>query len=202
MVAPMFTCPGSSTAYAPNEFLPSEKLPLTQDGAIVDLHFTSFKTSIDDLLRSGRSNVPNELISVMRRVIDTVSTIDEDIQQYEMNPNMSRTLSLEEQELLDTLKTRINATLSNLITASKNHVVSVGLSPISLLDAAASHLCFSMVELVQLVGMRRANEAEIANNEKSDVNHPKYDDNFQRPWWGSNHVFQNATSHQWDLSPD
>ncbi|KAA1124288.1 component of the polarisome [Puccinia graminis f. sp. tritici] len=165
----------SSTIYAPKEFLPNEKLPLTQNGAIVDIHFTSFTASIDDLLRSGRSNVSNELISVMRRVIDTVSTIDEDIQQFELNPNMSGRLNLEEQESLDTMKTRINATLSNLITASKNHVVSLGLSPISLLDAAASHLSFSMVELVQLVGMRRATEAEIEMSETLNA-HSKYDD--------------------------
>ncbi|WAQ81558.1 hypothetical protein PtA15_1A900 [Puccinia triticina] len=166
----------SSTIYAPKEFLPNEKLPLTQNGAIVDIHFTSYTASIDDLLRSGRSNVSNELISSVRRVIDTVSTIDEDIQQFELDPSMSGRLNLEEQESLDTMKTRINATLSNLITATKNHVVSLGLSPISLLDAAASHLSFSMVELVQLVGMRRATEAEIEMSENFHANRSKYDD--------------------------
>ncbi|KAH9473114.1 hypothetical protein Pst134EA_000192 [Puccinia striiformis f. sp. tritici] len=166
----------SSTTHGPKEFLPNQKLPLTQNGAIVDIHFTSFSSSIDDLLRSARSNVSNELISVMRRVIDVVSTIDEDIQQYESNPKMYGGLSQAQQESLDSTKTRINATLSNLITASKNHLVSSGLSPISLLDAAASHLCFSMVELVQLVGMRRANDREIELSENYHANRPKYDD--------------------------
>lgn len=166
----------SSASYPSNDFLPNEKLPLSPNGAIVDVHFTSFTSSIDDLLRAGRFNATNDVILVLKTVIDAVGTIDEDVQQYELNPAMIRRLSHEDQEKLDGLKHRINSTLSNLITAAKNHVMSFGLSPISLLDAAASHLCFSLVELVQLVGMRRATAAEIEMNENLGSDRAKYDD--------------------------
>lgn len=60
-----------------------------------------------------------------------------------------------DQDFLNALKPKINATLSNLMTASKNHATSFGMSPVSLLDAAASHLSATIVDLVRLLKIRR-----------------------------------------------
>nr|AIC33780.1 GIT_SHD [Puccinia cf. psidii AE-2014] len=159
-----------STLHGSKNFLPNERFPLSDTGAIVDIHFAAFTTSIDELLQVGRSNVVTEVISVMRTVIDAVGTIDEDIQQFELNTISINSLNSDELDKLELLKDRINSTLSNLITASKNHAISFGLSPISLLDAAASHLSFSLVELVKLVGMRKGSAAEIEFRQKFHLN--------------------------------
>ncbi|KAI8452982.1 hypothetical protein BY996DRAFT_2947872 [Phakopsora pachyrhizi] len=168
------------TLHSPRLFIPNERLPLSENGAVVDIHFTTFTSSIDELLRAGRANVNDEVISAMRVVINAVANLDEDVQQFELNSSSNSAnsaLSLEDQEKLEALKDRINSTLSNLITASKNHVVSFGLSPISLLDAAASHLSFSLIELVKLVGMRAATAAEIELSQNYRLHQPRYDDN-------------------------
>jgi protein SPA2 len=58
------------------------------------------------------------------------------------------------------LEERVEATLSNLVTASKTHATSSGLSPVSLLDAAASHVSAAVTELGRVVFLRRATKAE------------------------------------------
>ncbi|EGG11533.1 uncharacterized protein MELLADRAFT_115294 [Melampsora larici-populina 98AG31] len=160
----------TSVLHATKNFIPSERFPVTGNGAIADIHFTAFTSSIDELLQAGRSNGNNEVITAMRTVITAVGTVDEDIQQFEANISRTNSLSSEDRDKLEGLKARINATLSNLITAAKNHVVSLGLSPISLLDAASSHLSFSMIELVKLVGMRKANTMEVERYENYHSN--------------------------------
>jgi hypothetical protein len=49
------------------------------------------------------------------------------------------------------LKQKISVTANNLITATKNYAISKGISPVSLLDAAASHLTMAIVELIRLL---------------------------------------------------
>jgi hypothetical protein len=51
---------------------------------------------------------------------------------------------------------RTQATLSNLVTASKTHATSYGLSPVSLLDAALSHVSASVTELAKTLFIRRS----------------------------------------------
>jgi hypothetical protein len=53
-----------------------------------------------------------------------------------------------------------------MITAAKNFVRSNGLSPVSLLDAAASHLSTAVIELVRLVKIRPTPEDELNENEE------------------------------------
>lgn len=179
----------TSVLHATKNFIPSERFPVTGNGAIADIHFTAFTLSIDELLQAGRSNGNNEVITAMRTVITAVGTVDEDIQQFEANPSLSNSLSSEDRDKLEGLKGRINATLSNLITAAKNHVVSLGLSPISLLDAASSHLSFSMIELVKLVGMRKANTIEVERYENYHSNGRQDDEDEGLPILASQNQF-------------
>lgn len=161
---------GTSALHAVKNFLPQERLPITETGAIADIHFTAFTLSIDELLQAGRTNGNDDVINAMRTVIAAVGAIDEDVQQFEANSSVRNPMPMEDRDRLEGIKARINATLSNLITATKNHVVSLGLSPISLLDAASSHLSFSMIELVKLVGMRKADALEIERYENRHSN--------------------------------
>lgn len=63
-------------------------------------------------------------------------------------------------EALRTLRERAEATLSNLVAATKTHATSSGMSPVSLLDAAASHVSLTVTEIGKTVSVRKATRAE------------------------------------------
>ncbi|GAA5908347.1 uncharacterized protein JCM6883_004358 [Sporobolomyces salmoneus] len=128
-------------------------MPASSDGLINDTSIAAFQTSIDDLLEAARSKEPSSVISHARQVVSAVEKIDLDVQA--ISPSRYNSLSLQDQDIVNSLKAKINATLSNLMTASKNHATSFGVSPVSLLDAAASHLASTIVELVRILKIRR-----------------------------------------------
>ncbi|GAA5958498.1 hypothetical protein JCM3765_007896 [Sporobolomyces pararoseus] len=128
-------------------------MPASSDGLINDTSISAFQTSIDDLLEAARSKEPTSVISHARQVVSAVEKIDHDVQA--ISPSRYNSLSLQDQDIVNSLKAKINATLSNLMTASKNHATSFGVSPVSLLDAAASHLASTIVELVRILKIRR-----------------------------------------------
>jgi len=63
------------------------------------------------------------------------------------------------------LKSKVSATANNVITASKNFASSNGISPVSLLDAAASHLTAAIVELVRTVKIRPTPAGELEDDD-------------------------------------
>ncbi|KAI9717878.1 MAG: hypothetical protein M1812_004405 [Candelaria pacifica] len=117
------------------------------DGLIKDVHLTKYQMSIDDLLRVARSNEPSSVIEHMKSVVLSVRSITQDIDNAPTNDEKPR-------QIRNKLKARISATANNLITAAKNFATSNGVSPVSLLDAAASHLSAAVVELVRAVKIR------------------------------------------------
>ncbi|GAA5995031.1 uncharacterized protein JCM10292_004496 [Rhodotorula paludigena] len=131
----------------------SDWLPASSDGLINDTSVGAFQTSIDDLLQAARSKEPSSVLPAFRVVVVACGKIDTDVQA--IPPSRLASLPFSEQELVNSLKGKINATLSNLLTASKNHATSFGVSPVSLLDAAASHLASTIVELVRILKIRR-----------------------------------------------
>lgn len=88
----------------------------------------------------------------MKSVVNAVTTILDDVR--------SHTRRNSDPEGLRALEERVEATLSNLVTATKTHATSSGLSPVSLLDAAASHVSAAITELGRVVLLRRASKAE------------------------------------------
>ncbi|KAI0292527.1 hypothetical protein BC826DRAFT_1105422 [Russula brevipes] len=121
-------------------------------GAIPDVHLTAFLTAIDSLLSAGRSNAPTRVLTPMKSVVNAVSNILDDVRSH------SRRHA--DPEGVYALEERVEATLSNLVAASKTHATSSGLSPVSLLDAAASHVSAAVTELGRVVLLRRATKAE------------------------------------------
>lgn len=99
------------------------------------------------------SKEPSSVLSAMHKVISAVNLIDQDVQS--VDPRRISSLPPAEQKRLASLKSKTNATLSNLMTASRNHAVSFGVSPVSLLDAAASHLSAAVIDLVRILRIRR-----------------------------------------------
>jgi hypothetical protein len=129
-----------------------------EDGLVKDVHVTKFQISIDELLRTARTNDPERVVDYMKAVVVNVMRITKDIDESSSNSG-----DLAQQQ--SKLKSRVSATANNLITASKNFAAAKGLSPISLLDAAASHLTTAVVELVRTVKIRPTPAGELEDDD-------------------------------------
>ena len=88
----------------------------------------------------------------MKSVVNAVSSITDDVRSFESNPNR---FDIGE-DTVRHLRERCEATLQNLVSAARNHASSFGLSPVSLMDAAASHVSAAIIDLVRLLLLRRA----------------------------------------------
>lgn len=94
----------------------------------------------------------------MRTVVHAVSTINDDLRSFEQRSPRERA-GLDE-DAIRQIRERVDATLSNLVAAIKNHATSHGLSPVSLVDAAASHVSAAVITAIQTVMMRKSTLAE------------------------------------------
>ncbi|EGD97187.1 cell polarity protein [Trichophyton tonsurans CBS 112818] len=139
---------------------------LTQpDGLVKDVHITKFQMAIDELLRIARSDEPSLVLGQMKGVVLAVRHITQDIDSA---VNVNTATDDELTKIRARAKAQVSATANNLITASKNFGNSNGLSPVSLLDAAASHLTAAVVELVRKVKIRPTPEDELADEGEED----------------------------------
>ncbi|KAF7159334.1 hypothetical protein CNMCM5623_004648 [Aspergillus felis] len=146
------TRPGLSTVSQGNGFM-------HDDGLVKDIHVTKFQISIDELLRVARSD---EYQLVMHQIKGVILAVRHVLNDIESTQNPADGLAA-----MRTKATRkVSATANNMITAAKNFVRSNGLSPVSLLDAAASHLSTAVIELVRLVKIRPTPEDELNENEE------------------------------------
>ncbi|KAF9884318.1 component of the polarisome [Aspergillus nanangensis] len=140
--------PDASTVAQDNELL-------QHDGLIKDVHVTKFQIAIDELLRIARFDDHRLVMQQIKPVVIAVRFILHDVDQSHPDDGLST---------LYTKATRkASATANNLITASKNFANSSGLSPVSLLDAAASHLSTAIIELFHL--------AKICPTPTEDLDH-------------------------------
>lgn len=128
-----------------------DQLPLAQDGVLLDIHVTAFQSSMDSLLTTGRSNAPTRVLQPMKSVVDAVSALLDDV---------SKTPQAQA-DAVRALTERTQATLNNLLTAARTHATSYGMSPVSLLDAAASHVALSVTELGKTLRIRKASKADV-----------------------------------------
>ncbi|KAL5117154.1 component of the polarisome [Pleosporales sp. CAS-2024a] len=146
----------------------------TPDGLVKDVHVTKFQLSIDELLQTARRAGTEQTLQSMRHVVKCVRAITGDIdstslsQMQSPNSSFSGDLMPSPEKQQAKLKSRVSATANNLITATKNHVSSNGISPVSLLDAAASHLATAVVELVKHVKVRPTPQNELEDLDEDD----------------------------------
>lgn len=91
----------------------------------------------------------------MKAVLDAVTSIVDDARAYDLRQRSDQDPPIDYAHI-ENLCERAEATLSNLVTASKTHATSYGLSPVSLLDAALSHVSASVTELAKLLLIRRS----------------------------------------------
>ena len=163
------------------------------DGVVKDVHFTEFQASIDDFLRksreqgykadgkssdvgSGGAGAAAATLEGVKDVVQAVKDIVRDLDESSGHTNgrMANGNAANNHDDVtsqqDRLRMGVSATANNLITATQNHVSSGGLSPVSLLDAAASHLTMAVIQLVRVVGVRRTvGSGPGLDQEKDDV---------------------------------
>jgi hypothetical protein len=142
---------GANAATRQNELI-------EEGGLVKDSHVTKFQMSIDDLLRSARSGEPTLVFNQMKVVVVTVRHMMNDTEAgVELSPAQKRA------------KSRVSTAANNLITASKNFTGSHGLYPVSLLDAAASHLSTAVIELLRLVKISASPEEDFVDENLDDI---------------------------------
>ncbi|KAI9653684.1 MAG: component of the polarisome [Alyxoria varia] len=134
---------------------------LDQRGVVKDVNITKFQGAIDELLRVSRSEEPPATLQFMQSIVTCVRHINDDIDKTPVSKDLEQTKTRAK------LKAKIAATTNNLITVAKNHAVSEGMAPVSLVDAAASHLTMAVVELVKVVKIRPTPAGELDDGDFS-----------------------------------
>ncbi|KAG4305264.1 hypothetical protein PORY_001434 [Pneumocystis oryctolagi] len=127
---------------------------------------TNFQIAIDDLLHAGRSPEQKSVLEAMKDVILSVKSINMNLED---NKHKSIFDDPQKNSIIEKLKLRMSATANNLMIASKNHALNKGLSPVSLLDAAAFNLTDTIVKLVKLVKLKPSDTTDsLCENEDPD----------------------------------
>lgn len=131
-------------------------------GLVKDVHVTKFQVAIDELLRRARQQQPDTVIDAMKSVVMSVRRITKD---FDASPCRDD----QEKQQRKLLKSRVSATANSLITASKTYATSAGIAPVSVIDAAASHLVTAMVDLLRLVKIRVTPDGELEEEDDGTV---------------------------------
>ncbi|KAI7472923.1 hypothetical protein KC351_g11417 [Hortaea werneckii] len=159
-------------------------------GLVRDMDVTRFQLSVDELLKVARQTATEPMLESVKGVVLCVQSITSAVgtdgyptpSPSPMSPSGQRTVAMDS---VSKLKARVTGTANSLITATKQHASSLGLSPVALLDAAASNLTASVVELIKAVGIKPSPKHELASDDDIDghdhnlpSNHPRRMESF------------------------
>jgi len=164
---------------------------VSEAGLVWDVHVTAFQLSIDELLQTARRVDAAAVLDGMKAVVRCVRDVTGDIDaglggarnsastgtssagvatdSPRTSASSAALLGIDAGRVQGKLKARVSATANNLITAAKNHAGAAGLSPVSLLDAAASHLTMAVVELVKAVKVRVTPVEELEGGAEEEM---------------------------------
>ncbi|KAL6876673.1 hypothetical protein J3F83DRAFT_414004 [Trichoderma novae-zelandiae] len=143
--------------------LPSDNTLLDENGRVRDVHVTQYQMAIDELLQKVRDDNPENVIDAMKAVVVSVRRITRDLD--ESAPRGSEA----SQQQQGKLRARISATANSLITVSRSFAASAGITPISLVDAAASHLTVAIIEMLRAVKIRPTPTEELEDDEDGNA---------------------------------
>lgn len=132
------------------------------NGLVKDVHVTKYQIAIDELLQSARRDNPEKTIDAMKAVVVSVRRITRDADGATRHDEQ-----MAQQQ--GKLKARVSATANNLITATKHFASGAGISPVSLVDAAASHLTVAIVELLRVCKIRPTPVGELEDDDDGSV---------------------------------
>lgn len=100
----------------------------------------------------------------MKAVVESVTEVGEDVKAFEAQPNLDVDVSR-----LESLKHESTSRLNNLMQAARNHAMASGLSPVSLLDAAAGHLTSNVIEIIKLLKIKRSDKNRELRRSRSSM---------------------------------
>jgi hypothetical protein len=165
---------------------------MQENGLVKDIHVTKFQIAIDDLLQRARVGNPERLTDSMKAVVASVRRITKDVD----GPAQSSEMVTQHQKL----KARVSAAANNLITTSKNFASSAGITPVSIVDAAASHLVAAVVELLRAAKIRFTPADELEEDDDGTVT-PVESTSFFSPRSNGQSQISSVTSVQDSLPP-
>jgi hypothetical protein len=139
---------------------------VSPEGLVKDFHLTNYQVAIDELLQLARKPDSEAMIGGMKQVVLCVRQISADIEVATSTPVSSVDGSnLDSTKEPTKLRAKLSQAANNLITASKAHASAAGLTPVSLLDAAASHLTVAVMDVVRAVKIRPTPAEELEREE-------------------------------------
>ncbi|WWC85905.1 uncharacterized protein L201_000775 [Kwoniella dendrophila CBS 6074] len=144
--------------------LTDDHLPASADGNIADTSVSAFQNAIDNLLQVARSSQPSGVLPAMKAIVEAITDIGEDVKTFEAQPNLDVDVSR-----LESLKYESTNRLHALMQAARSHAMASGLSPVSLLDAAAGHLSTNVVEIIKLLKIRRSTQNREMTRRRSSM---------------------------------
>lgn len=130
------------------------------NGNVKDFHVTKFQMAIEELVQRAHKDDPELVIDAMKSVVVSVRRITRDVDESTSSDDPFT-------QQKPKLKIKVSSAANHLITASKNFAAGAGLSPVSLLDAAASHLTSAVVELLRSAKIRPTPAAELEDDDGS-----------------------------------
>lgn len=136
----------TSQFFSPNPQNAIERTFVSPDGIIRDIAIVKFQVAIDSLLSNSRNNI-SALMDSMKDVVVAIRSVQMDLDASSSAPIMS-------DNRVTKLRQKMSTTINNLMTAVKNHVSGGSLSPVSLVDAAASHLSNAVIELSKICKLK------------------------------------------------
>lgn len=104
-----------------------------------------------NIRKNHRSDVPTSVLVAMKAIVIACKNITEDTENFE---NTSTNLTDSERDQLADIKNRLAGALNGLMNAAKVHATSMGSSDVAVLDAAATQLTATIVELVKTLRLR------------------------------------------------
>lgn len=132
-----------------------------RNGMVKDVHVTKFQIAVDELLQTARKDNPEKVVEAMKSVVVSVRHISKDLDSA---PPQDHAVMQQKGKL----KARVASTANNLITASKNFAAGAGLSPVSLLDAAASHLTAAVMDVLRTFKIRKTPAGDLDDDDDDD----------------------------------
>ena len=149
---------------------------MSEGGLVKDVDVTRYQMSVEELLRVARQSSTGAMLDSVKNVVVCVQSITAAIgTDGYPTPSASPLTSEHGAQApmsVAKLKARVTGTANSLITQTKLHANAAGLSPVALLDAAASNLTAAVVELIKAVGIRASPKSELEDIEIAEPHDP------------------------------
>lgn len=140
---------------------------LSEDGKILDTNVIKFQVAMDDFLVKIRTSNFKHVMDHLHSVVAATRVITNDVSTNFMTEKQFDNENVQQQQQDKAIKESdmmqseiaqatsfVSTTATHLITTARNHSTSGGLSPLFLIDAAATDLSQSVVDLIKLAKMK------------------------------------------------